>query len=81
MRLPVERFRCGRRANAATSPSRPCAGTRMASGRNRKAAASLELVMATAVAIPIAGGLLFLGFKICRYVFAALSGLVSMPFV
>jgi hypothetical protein len=47
----------------------------------RHGAASLELVMATAVAIPIAGGLLFLGFKICSYVFAALSGLVSMPFV
>jgi hypothetical protein len=49
--------------------------------RNRKGAASVELVMASAVAIPIAGGLLFLGFQICRYVFVALSGLLSMPFV
>ena len=47
----------------------------------RTGAASLELVMATAIAIPIAGGALFLGFRICRYVFSALSGLVSMPFV
>ncbi len=47
----------------------------------RSGAASLELVLASAVAIPIAGGLLFLGFKICSYVFAALSGLLSMPFV
>lgn len=47
----------------------------------RDGAASLELVMATAVAIPIAGGILFLGFQICSYVFSALSGLVSMPFV
>lgn len=47
----------------------------------RAAAASMELVLASAVAIPIAGGLLFLGFKICSYVFSALSGLLSMPFV
>lgn len=47
----------------------------------RCGAASLQLVMATAVAIPIAGGVLFLGFQICRYVFSALSGLLSMPFV
>ncbi len=48
---------------------------------NRTGAASLELVMATAVAIPIAGGALFLGFKICSYVFSAFAGLLSMPFV
>jgi hypothetical protein len=55
--------------------------TRLPATGNRTAAASLELVLASAVAIPIAGGLLFLGFKICSYVFAALSGLLSMPFV
>ena len=48
---------------------------------DRCGAASLELVMATAIAIPIAGGALFLGFKICSYVFSAYSGLISMPFV
>ncbi len=47
----------------------------------RTGSAALELVMATAVAIPIAGGALFLGFKICSYVFSGLSGLLSMPFV
>jgi hypothetical protein len=41
----------------------------------------MELVMATAVAIPIAGGVLFLGFKMCSYVFSGLSGLLTMPFV
>ena len=81
MSLTVQRQCCGRKAKAASSPPRSPVGTKMTAGRNRRAAASLELVMATAVAIPIAGGLLFLGFKICRYVFAALSGLVSMPFV
>ncbi len=47
----------------------------------RKGTASIELVMATAVAIPIAGGVLFLGFKMCSYAFSGLSGLLSMPFV
>ena len=48
---------------------------------NRFGTASIELVMATAVAIPIAGGALFLGFKICSYVFSAFSGSISMPFL
>ena len=48
---------------------------------DRKGAASMQLVMATAIAIPIAGGLLFLGFRICRYVFSVLSGSLTMPFV
>lgn len=47
----------------------------------RRGTASIELVMATAVAIPIAGGILFLGFRICSYVFSALSGALAMPFV
>ena len=41
----------------------------------------MQLVLATAITIPIAGGLLFLGFRICRYVFSALSGSLTMPFV
>jgi hypothetical protein len=48
---------------------------------SRRGAASIELVMASAVAIPIAGGALFLGFKICAYVFSAISGLLTMPLV
>lgn len=47
----------------------------------RQGSAAMELVMATAIAIPIAGGVLFLAFKICAYVFSGLSGLLSMPFV
>lgn len=49
--------------------------------QTRRGTSSIELVMATAVAIPIAGGILFLGFRMCSYVFSALSGLLSMPFV
>ncbi len=41
----------------------------------------MEVVMASAIAIPLAGAILFLGFKICSYVFSAQSGLLSMPFV
>ena len=81
MKLAVRPGRRGEKtekpAFTPSSRSRSKTSTR----RNRKAAASIELVMASAVAIPIAGGLLFLGFQICRYVFAALSGLLSMPFV
>ncbi len=47
----------------------------------RSGLASLELVMATAVMLPIAVLLLILGITICRYVFAALSGLLLMPFL
>ena len=48
---------------------------------SRSGATSMQVVMATAIAVPIAAGILFLGFRICRYVFSALSGLLSMPFV
>jgi ABC-type tungstate transport system substrate-binding protein len=49
--------------------------------RKSNGAASIELVMASAIAIPIAGAILFMGFRICSYVFSALSGSISMPFV
>jgi hypothetical protein len=49
--------------------------------RPRTGAASLELVLVTAVMLPLALGLLFLGIKICSYVFAALGGLNHMPFL
>ena len=48
---------------------------------NRRGTASMELVMATAVALPLAASMLFLGFKICAYVFNGLSGLLTMPFL
>ena len=53
----------------------------MRNRHRRMGAASLELVMASAIAIPVAGGALFLGFSICRYVFSVVSALLSMPFV
>ena len=53
----------------------------MRANLHRTGAASMELVMASAIAIPVAGGALFLGFSICRYVFSAVSALLSMPFV
>ncbi len=49
--------------------------------RPRNGSASLELVMATAVAVPLAGAMLFFGFSICRYVFNALCGLLLLPFL
>ena len=49
--------------------------------RHRRGAASMQVVMASAIAIPVAGGILFLGFKICSYVFAAFSGTLAMPFL
>lgn len=48
---------------------------------HRRGNSSMELVMATAVALPMAVAMLFLGFKICTYVFSGLSGLLSMPFL
>ena len=50
-------------------------------GSRRLGTASMELVLATAVALPIAGAVLFLGFKICSYVYSAIGGLLTMPFV
>ena len=41
----------------------------------------MELVMATAVAVPLAGLMFFLGIRICRYVFSALGGLLMQPFL
>ena len=46
---------------------------------SRKGAASLEVVMVTALTLPLAVLMFLLGVKICSYVFAALSGTLSMP--
>lgn len=47
----------------------------------RNGTASLELVMITAVALPLAGLLFFLGIVMCRYIYAALGGLLLQPFL
>ena len=49
--------------------------------KHRRGAASMEVVMATAVAVPLAGLVFFLGIAICRYVFGALSGMLLQPFM
>ena len=46
-----------------------------------KGTAALEVVMTTAVGVPLAGLMFFLGIQICRYVYAALSGLLLQPFL
>ena len=43
--------------------------------------ASLELVMATAVAVPLAGLMFFFGVTVCRYIYNALCGLLLQPFL
>ena len=53
---------------------------RMRSAR-RGGMASLEVVMTTAVMLPVAGALLFLGVKICETLYQALGALVAWPFL
>ncbi len=45
----------------------------------RKGAASLELVLATAVVLPLALAMFLLAVQICRYVFRGLGGMLTMP--
>ncbi len=47
----------------------------------RSGNSSLEVVMATAVAVPLAAMLFFLGTQICRYVYGVISGLTTWPFL
>ncbi len=47
----------------------------------RRGLANLEVVMTTAIGVPLAGLMFFLGIQICRYVFAAMSGLLLQPFL
>gem|GEM_PF-4154053 len=49
--------------------------------KQRAGFSSLEVVMTTAAALPLAGLLFFLGIQICRYIHAALSGLLLQPFL
>jgi len=42
---------------------------------------NLEAVMATAVMLPVAGALFFLGIKICGALYQAIGTLVGWPFL
>ena len=50
-------------------------------GRARRGLASLEVVMTTAVMLPIAAAILFLGFKLAAIAYQVLGGLVAWPFL
>jgi hypothetical protein len=50
-------------------------------GSRRCGTVSLEVVMTTAVMLPVAGALLFLGIKMCAAVYQAIGALVSWPFL
>ncbi len=47
----------------------------------RRGAANLELVLVTAVALPLAVALLLLGAKMAAYVYSGISGLTTMPWL
>jgi len=49
--------------------------------RPRRGLAALELVMTTAVAVPLAVLLFFLAVKMTAYVFRGLDGMVTMPWL
>ena len=49
--------------------------------RTRHGLASLEVVMTTAVMLPIAAAILFLGIKMAAIAYQVLGGLVAWPFL
>jgi hypothetical protein len=49
--------------------------------RRRRGLASLEVVMTTAVMLPIAAAILFLGIKMAAIVYQVIGGLVAWPFL
>lgn len=49
--------------------------------KQRRGLASLEVVMTTAIGVPLAGLMFFLGIQMCRYVYSALAGLLLQPFL
>jgi hypothetical protein len=50
-------------------------------GNSRSGLASLEVVMTTAVMLPIAAAILFLGIKLAAIAYQVLGGLVAWPFL
>jgi hypothetical protein len=49
--------------------------------RRHSGMVSLEVVMTTAVMLPVAGALLLLGIKLCATIYQAIGGLVAWPFL
>lgn len=49
-------------------------------GWHRAGAASLELVMVTAVALPLVLMMFFIAVRMCAFVYQALGGTLLMPF-
>lgn len=47
----------------------------------RCGAASLEVVLTTAVVLPLAALMFFLGVKICQYVFRGVDGMMTLPWL
>lgn len=60
---------------------RPSHPSRPRRSIGRAGMASLEVVMATAVMLPVAGGLLLLGIKMCATIYQAIGALVAWPFL
>lgn len=50
-------------------------------GAVRRGLASLEVVMTTAVMLPIAAALFFLGIKMAQIVYKAIGAMVAWPFL
>jgi hypothetical protein len=51
------------------------------SKRRRRGLASLELVLATGIAVPFAAGLMFLGFQACKRLYHVIGTLVGWPYL
>ena len=49
--------------------------------RRRRGLASLEVILTTAVMLPIAAAILFLGIKMAAIVYQVIGGLVAWPFL
>jgi len=54
---------------------------RRAFGSGRRGLASLEVIMTTAVMLPIAAAILFLGIKLAAIVYQVAGALVAWPFL
>jgi len=49
--------------------------------RPRQGAAALEVVLTTAVVLPLAALMFFLGVEICQYVHRGFDGMLTMPWL
>jgi len=47
----------------------------------RHGAAAIEVVLATAVVLPLVVLLFFLGVEICQFVFRGIDGMLTMPWL